>query len=806
MRDKAKEQRTVPGIDSLDWTKDNLAGFFALSIDMLCIAGMDGYFKVLNPAWERILGFSSEELCSKPYLEFVHPDDRESTMAEAEKVSSGAQALVFENRYLCRDGSYRWLSWNSHPVPEKGLIYAVVRDITEQKQMEESLRASEDELRTVFNHVYEALIIHETDGTIIQVNDRMLRMYGVNREQALNMSIRDDLSGPDNPFDRLTDYWERVKAGETRFFEWQARRPGDGSVFDVEVFLCKLVLNGKERILAAVRDVTERKRMQRKLQTANEKLKAANEELDATNEELAAMHEEQVSMNEELIATEEELRQQVDELNQSREALNRANQELLDIIDFLPDATFVINRDGKVVAWNKALEKMTGVKKEEIVGRGDGAYAEVFWGKRRAVLVDAIISGWPSSLEKLYDSLKRKGDTLYAEVFVPGLYGGRGAYVWAKASPLFDHNGNITGAIESVRDITDRKQAEGELKYLSTHDSLTGLYNRHYFEQEVQRLQNNGCASIGIILCDVDGLKLVNDSLGHEAGDKLLVAAARLVKNSFRKTDLIARVGGDEFAVLLPGYDEQAVESGGERIREAVRRYNAKNPSLPLSISVGCAVSAEHPVNLAELYREADNNMYREKLHQSRSNRSATVQTLMKALEARDFITEGHADRLQMLVARVGEELGLPQRTVADLRLLAQFHDIGKVGIPDRILFKAGPLTPAEMRKMKRHSEIGHRIALSAPDLHPIADWILHHHEWWNGQGYPLGLKGEEIPLECRILAIADAYDAMTSDRPYRKALSHEEAVAELRRCAGIQFDPDLTHQFISILETLEEL
>src|SRR5690606_1423545 len=132
-----------------------------------------------------------------------------------------------------------------------------------------------------------------TDGTIIQVNDRMLRMYGVNREQALNMSIRDDLSGPDNPFYRLTDYWESVKAGETRFFEWQARRPGDGSVFDVEVFLCKLVLNGKERILAAVRDVTEQKRLQRELQTANEELKAANEELDATNEELAAMHEEQ---------------------------------------------------------------------------------------------------------------------------------------------------------------------------------------------------------------------------------------------------------------------------------------------------------------------------------------------------------------------------------------------------------------------------------------------------------------------------------------------------------------------------------
>ena len=157
--------------------------------------------------------------------------------------------------------------------------------------------------------------------------------------------------------------------------------------------------------------------------------------------------------------------------------------------------------------------------------------------------------------------------------------------------------------------------------------------------------------------------------------------------------------------------------------------------------------------------------MYRIKLHSSQSTRSAIVQTLMKALEARDYITEGHADRLQELVAIVALSLGLPERSIGDLRLLAQFHDIGKVGIPDRILFKKGSLTNQEFAEMKQHCEIGHRIALSAPDLVPIADWILKHHEWWNGKGYPLGLKGEEIPLECRILAIADAYDAMTSDQ-----------------------------------------
>jgi HD-GYP domain-containing protein (c-di-GMP phosphodiesterase class II) len=189
--------------------------------------------------------------------------------------------------------------------------------------------------------------------------------------------------------------------------------------------------------------------------------------------------------------------------------------------------------------------------------------------------------------------------------------------------------------------------------------------------------------------------------------------------------------------------------------------------------------------------------MYREKMHRDRSTRSSTVQALMKALEARDFITEGHSDRLQQLVVSMAQELNLPEETINDLCLLAQFHDLGKVGISDDILFKPGPLTAEERKEMQRHSEIGKRIAQSVPDLEIIADWILKHHEWWNGQGYPLGLQGEAIPLPCRILAIADAYDAMTEERPYRKALSHREAVEELRRCAGQQFDPHLVEIFL---------
>lgn len=377
-----------------------------------------------------------------------------------------------------------------------------------------------------------------------------------------------------------------------------------------------------------------------------------------------------------------------------------------------------------------------------------------------------------------------------------------GTIIWAEHRNVvfFDKDNNLL-VIEGVaRDVTVRKQAEEQLKHLTLHDTLTGLYNRAYFEQEMSRAEAGRKYPVCIVVCDVDGLKLVNDTLGHEKGDSLLIAAAGVIKSSFRESDMVARIGGDEFAVLFSEGGEDTVTKVCGRIKEAIKKYNSSNPELPLSISTGFAVKTSPDASMNEVFKEADNNMYREKLYCSQSGRSAIVQTLKKALEARDFITEGHAERLQDLVTGLARAISLPESKITDLRLLAQFHDIGKVGIPDRILFKRGPLTSEEASEMQRHSEIGHRIAMSAPDLAPIAEFILKHHEWWNGTGYPLKLKGENIPLECRILAIADAYDAMTSDRPYRKAMPHEEAIAEIDKCKGVQFDPELVPVFIQLL------
>lgn len=351
-----------------------------------------------------------------------------------------------------------------------------------------------------------------------------------------------------------------------------------------------------------------------------------------------------------------------------------------------------------------------------------------------------------------------------------------------------------------IRDITRRKEMERRLKFLSLHDVLTGIYNRYYFEQEMKRISARRLSRIGVIMCDVDGLKIINDSLGHNCGDKLLMTAAALIRESVPPEAVTARVGGDEFAILLQEASPDDAKAVCRLIRDKVAAYNAKNPGLPLSVSLGFAVCSGGVADVGALYKEADDAMYREKLHRTSSVRSSIVQALVRALEARDFITQGHAERLQKYAVILAEKLGLPERTVADIRLLAHFHDIGKVGISDNILFKSGSLTRRETMEMQRHCEIGYRIARLVPELAPIAEGILRHHEWWNGKGYPLGLAGEQIPLECRIVALADAYDTMTSSRPYRKAMTSEQALAELEKYAGTQFDPRLTQMFKDIV------
>lgn len=349
-------------------------------------------------------------------------------------------------------------------------------------------------------------------------------------------------------------------------------------------------------------------------------------------------------------------------------------------------------------------------------------------------------------------------------------------------------------------EIDERKKVEERLRFLSLHDNVTGLYNRTYFSEEMKRLEAGRHYPVSMIMCDLDGLKIVNDSLGHDAGDQLLIKAGRVLSAGVREGDVVSRVGGDEFAILLSHSSLEDVQNVARRIKILVNKSNQNTAELPLHISLGFASSTGKDKSIDDLFKEADNNMYKVKAAQKPATHKSIFKAVKHILEVKDFGEQGHLLRMQDMAAALAQAIALPAVRINKLKLLAEYHDLGKMQIGDHILLKPGPLNPEENAELRRHCETGRRIAQAFPELAEVADWILQHHEYWDGSGYPLGLKGGQIPLECRIICIVDAFDAMTNVRPYRNALSREEAIAELKANAGIQFDAELVEHFISII------
>jgi diguanylate cyclase (GGDEF)-like protein len=348
--------------------------------------------------------------------------------------------------------------------------------------------------------------------------------------------------------------------------------------------------------------------------------------------------------------------------------------------------------------------------------------------------------------------------------------------------------------------MTERILLEKRLRDLVEHDTLTRLHNRHSFENELKKYTGQTNKNLVIVSIDVNGLKFINDTLGHLIGDETIINAANIISHVFQEHGYVARIGGDEFGIILDNTDEKKIEKLLNQLHLKVDHYNSIVRSTALSLAYGYSYHKEGTVNVEFLFQEADNNMYQNKLLKKESYRNTFVKTFMKALEVKDYISEGHADRMETLAAALGEGLTLRQDQMDRIVLLTKFHDIGKIGIPDSILKKPDKLTEDEWKVMRTHSSIGERIAMEAAEIKDIAHLILKHHEKWDGTGYPIGLFGEEIPLECRILAIVDTFDAMTNDRPYRKALPMESAVHEIRRCKGTQFDPSLVELFCQVV------
>lgn len=358
----------------------------------------------------------------------------------------------------------------------------------------------------------------------------------------------------------------------------------------------------------------------------------------------------------------------------------------------------------------------------------------------------------------------------------------------------FDDQSNAVRLIGTIQDITDRKKKEEENLYLSYHDVLTGLYNRRFYEEEIKKLDTERNLPISIIVGDVNGLKLVNDAFGHDKGDELLKKTAATIKNACRTTDLVARWGGDEFVILLPKTKTEEVEKIVKKIKELF--LNEHVNALSVSISFGWDTKRKIDEDILKVLKSAEDYMYKHKIIENEGLRGNIINTVIKTLHEKNPREEQHSQRVSEICQNIGKALGFSEIEVSRLKVVGLLHDIGKIAIEEGILNKPGKLTEQERDEIKRHPDIGYRILSASYEMLELADCILAHHERWDGKGYPKGLKEGAIPRVARIIAIADSYDAMTSERSYRKALSEEVALFEIQNNAGTQFDPEIARIF----------
>ncbi|RJE48308.1 MULTISPECIES: HD domain-containing phosphohydrolase [unclassified Dehalobacter] len=446
----------------------------------------------------------------------------------------------------------------------------------------------------------------------------------------------------------------------------------------------------------------------------------------------------------------------------------------------------VISTDdkGNIVFINRVAEFLTGWTQDE--ARGE-PYEEVF-----NIINEITRSKCKNIIKKVLESGKTIESANHTILISKD---GTERFIEDSAAPIVQENGEIIGVVLVFRDFSEKKQKMEEIKYLSYHDQLTGLYNRRFYEEELKRLDTERNLPLTIVMGDVNGLKLINDSFGHAMGDKLLKKVAKVLRKGCRADEIVARLGGDEFIILLPKTDAIETEKILTRIRDL--SSGEKAGSIDISISFGYKTKISKEEDIQEILKNTEDQMYRHKLSDSMSTRSKTIDLIMNTLYEKSSREMLHSKRVGEICAAIATKMHFDKNDISQVRIAGLMHDIGKIGIDEKILNKPRQLNQDEWNEIMRHSEIGYRILSSVNEFSEIANFVLEHHERWGGQGYPRGIKGEEISLQARIIAIADAYDAMTVERSYRKALSNEEAINEILQCSGTQFDPQIVSVFI---------
>jgi diguanylate cyclase (GGDEF)-like protein/PAS domain S-box-containing protein len=354
------------------------------------------------------------------------------------------------------------------------------------------------------------------------------------------------------------------------------------------------------------------------------------------------------------------------------------------------------------------------------------------------------------------------------------------------------------GYVVSISDISQEKKLKKDIHYLTFHDQLTTIHNRTYFEEEINKYNESEYLPVSIIMSDLNGLKLTNDVFGHQAGDELIKKAAQVLKKSCRASDLLARIGGDEFIIVLPNTDKKIAEKIATRIMKFCSEENAVFGKLNMAMGTATKDNSEQDIFYA--INEADKSMYSNKFSESKKYREDILLFIKNKLKENSCSNdENNLDTLNTLL-EMGKQMDLSYKELDQISLYAEIGDVGMISISEDIKKKATKLNDKEWDIVKKHTEAGYKIATAIQKFTPVADYVLSHHERWDGTGYPQKLKGEEIPVISRMISIVEAYEAMINKRNYRETMTREEAIIEISKCSGTQFDPSLVEIFKKVV------
>ncbi|OGS17838.1 MAG: hypothetical protein A2219_00070 [Elusimicrobia bacterium RIFOXYA2_FULL_50_26] len=535
---------------------------------------------------------------------------------------------------------------------------------------------------------------------------------------------------------------------------------------------------------------------------------------------------------------------EITQLKRIENLLRDSQQQYRLTIDSLADLIYVIDNEYRIVLVNESCRHLHSKYGKELDVIGKRAYSVCpFWTKKSKAEYEKVFAGGGVSITE--ESVMVRGEKIFLHL---------------RKIPVYE-NGTVKKIVTVARDITQTRNTETALKELNRKlairnrrlktltltDSHTGLYN-HRFLADVLVAQfayaKRESRPFSVLMLDIDYFKSINDVYGHQFGDIVLKQFADILKKIVRRTSVLIRYGGEEFVIVLPDTNRAEALQAAHRLLEevSIHTFGRDNNRIKLKISVAAAAYPEdHAVKESDILELADQALSKAKelggnrvystldlhtpvgaLHRSkndhpeikylkekmerlnkRANQSLieAISAFAKTIELKDHYTGEHVERTVHFATEIAMEIGLSREEVHSIRQAAILHDLGKVGISEKILRKPAKLTPREFKEIKEHPLIGADIIRPIHMLHDILPFILYHHERWDGKGYPMGLKGEEIPIGARIISIADTWQALISNRPYRKAFGRKEALGIMKECCGTQFDPDIASAFFKVLE-----